>query len=89
MNYESELKAAIEAVHKASKLCIRVQSSLVSEETVRKKDDSPVTVADFGAQAVICHELMKAFPDIPIVAEEDSSELRAEEIGRASCRERV
>lgn len=78
MNYESELKAAVEAVHKASKLCIRVQSSLVSEETVRKKDDSPVTVADFGAQAVICHELMKAFPDIPIVAEEDSSELRAE-----------
>ena len=78
MNFESELKAAVEAVHKASKLCIRVQSSLVSEETVRKKDDSPVTVADFGAQAVICHELMKAFPDIPIVAEEDSSELRAE-----------
>ncbi|HET7289658.1 MAG TPA: inositol monophosphatase family protein, partial [Thermodesulfobacteriota bacterium] len=78
MNYESELKVAVEAVRKASGLCVRVQSSLVSEETVRKKDDSPVTVADFGAQAVICRELMKSFPDIPIVAEEDSSELGSE-----------
>lgn len=78
MNYESELKVAVEAVRKACGLCGRVQSSLVSEETVRKKDDSPVTVADFGAQAVICRELMKSFPDIPIVAEEDSSELRSE-----------
>ncbi|HKQ32465.1 MAG TPA: 3'(2'),5'-bisphosphate nucleotidase, partial [Thermodesulfobacteriota bacterium] len=78
MNYESELKVAVEAVRKASGLCVRVQSSLVSEETMKKKDDSPVTVADFGAQAVICRELMKSFPDIPIVAEEDSSELKSE-----------
>jgi 3'(2'), 5'-bisphosphate nucleotidase len=77
MNYESELKTAVEAVHKASKLCIRVQSSMGSVDAVKKKDDSPVTVADFGAQAVICHELEKAFPNIPIVAEEDSSELTA------------
>jgi 3'(2'), 5'-bisphosphate nucleotidase len=66
-------------VRKACGLCINVQSSLVSEETVKKKDDSPVTVADFGAQAVICHELIKSFPDIPIAAEEDSSELRSNE----------
>ena len=62
MNYENELKAAIEAVIKACRLCMKVQSSLVSEETIMKKDKSPVTVADFGAQAVICHELKKAFP---------------------------
>jgi 3'(2'), 5'-bisphosphate nucleotidase len=78
MNYESELKVAVEAVRKACGLCMSVQASLVSEETVKKKDDSPVTVADFGAQAVICHELMKSFPGVPIVAEEDSSELRSE-----------
>jgi 3'(2'), 5'-bisphosphate nucleotidase len=57
MNYESELKVAVEAVRKACGLCMRVQSSLVTEDEVTKKDDSPVTVADFGAQAVICHEL--------------------------------
>lgn len=79
MNYEYELKAAIEAVIKACRLCMTVQSALVSEETMTKRDKSPVTVADFGAQAVICRELKKAFPEIPIVAEEDSAELRTEE----------
>jgi 3'(2'), 5'-bisphosphate nucleotidase len=79
MNYESELKVAVEAVRKACGLCMRVQSSLVTEDEVTKKDDSPVTVADFGAQAVICHEIRKSFPDIPIMAEEDSSELRSNE----------
>ncbi|MEQ9619697.1 MAG: 3'(2'),5'-bisphosphate nucleotidase [Deltaproteobacteria bacterium] len=79
MDYESELRAALEAVRKACRLCIKVQSSLFSEDTIMKKDKSPVTVADFGAQAVICHELKKAFPDIPIMAEEDSTELRTEE----------
>ncbi len=79
MNYEYELKAAIEAVIKACRLCMKVQSSVVSEEKMTKSDKSPVTVADFGAQAVICRELKKAFPEIPIVAEEDSSGLRTEE----------
>jgi len=78
LNLESELKTAIEAVKKACRICIKVQSSLVSEETITKKDKSPVTVADFGVQAVICHELNKAFPGYPIVGEEDSAELRTE-----------
>lgn len=79
MHYKTELKIAIEAVKKACSLCSTVQSSLVSEETLTKKDKSPVTVADFGAQAVICHELEKAFPNDPIVAEEDSADLTTQE----------
>ncbi len=82
MKYDPELHIAIEAVKKACSLCITVQSSLVSEETMIKKDKSPVTVADFGVQAIICHELKKAFPNDPIVAEEDSADLKTEE-GRA------
>jgi len=82
MKYSSELKIAIEAVKKACSLCTTVQFSLVSDETMTKKDKSPVTVADFGVQAVICHELKKAFPNDPIVAEEDSADLQTEE-GRA------
>ena len=82
MPYSQELKTAIEAVKKACSLCTTVQTSLVSEETMTKKDKSPVTVADFGVQAVICHELKKAFPNDPIVAEEDSADLKSEE-GRA------
>ncbi len=76
MNYEAELKVAIESVIKACRLCMKVQSSLVTEDTKMKKDKTFVTVADYGAQAVVCRELKNAFPDIPIVAEEDASELR-------------
>ncbi len=76
MNYKSELKVAIEAVLKASQLCQKVQAELVSSDTVTKKDRSPVTIADFGSQAVVNLSLMSAFPDDPIVGEEAASELR-------------
>jgi 3'(2'), 5'-bisphosphate nucleotidase len=79
MKYDPELTIAIEAVKKACSLCVSIQSSLVSEETMTKKDKSPVTVADYGVQAIICHELKKAFPNDPIVAEEDSADLQTEE----------
>jgi len=79
MKYESERFVAIQAVLKASRLCQLVRSSLVSGETMDKKDKSPVTVADFGAQAVISLELRRAFPDDPIAAEEDAADLRTPE----------
>lgn len=46
------------------------------QEVVLKHDRSPVTVADFGAQAVINHVLGLAFPHIPVVGEEHSEVLR-------------
>jgi 3'(2'), 5'-bisphosphate nucleotidase len=44
--------------------------------SITKDDHSPVTVADFAAQALICHLLGQTTPDIPIVAEETSAVLR-------------
>jgi 3'(2'), 5'-bisphosphate nucleotidase len=41
-----------------------------------KKDRSPVTVADFGSQAIIGRSLEASFPGDPIIAEEDSTELQ-------------
>lgn len=75
MDYQLERSTAIQAVLKASRLCQSVGSSLVMD----KSDRSPVTVADFGAQALISLDIMKAFPDDPIAAEEDSSLLRSQE----------
>jgi 3'(2'), 5'-bisphosphate nucleotidase len=43
---------------------------------VLKGDMSPTTIADFGAQALICRRLAAAFPGDTIVAEEDSDALR-------------
>ena len=47
-----------------------------SVDAVEKKDGTPVTVADFGAQAFMCQAIAEAFPADSIVAEEDSQELR-------------
>jgi len=75
-NLSREREVAIEAVLKACDLCKTVQANLVSEESMAKKDKSPVTVADFGAQAVVSQALRAAFPDDPLVGEEDAAELR-------------
>ncbi len=70
------LESALQAVREASEICRAVQAQLIAEDTLTKKDRSPVTVADFASQAVICHRLHQDFPHIPIVAEEDADSLR-------------
>ncbi|GBC60488.1 3'(2'),5'-bisphosphate nucleotidase [Desulfonema ishimotonii] len=76
MPYEKELEIALNAVKKASALCRRAQMTLVKSEAVAKKDRSPVTIADFGSQAVVTLSLMAAFPGDFIVGEEDAGILR-------------
>ena len=74
MGYDREREVAVKAVREAARLCVEVQKSLIT--SLQKADRSPVTVADFGAQALVCRRLKSAFPDDPIVAEEDASVLR-------------
>lgn len=71
-----EFFTALEAVKTAASLCEKVRREMEGQGSFLKKDRSPVTVADFGSQAVICKLIKKNFPDDVIVAEEDSSELR-------------
>ena len=75
MGYEKELTVAISAVREAAGLCRTVQAQ-ITPDVLEKKDRSPVTVADFGSQAVVCRALREAFPDDPIIAEEDAAALR-------------
>jgi len=74
-----EVKTAIRAAIEASILCQRVQKDLIGEVSFVKSDRSPVTIADYGAQAIICKLIKDAFPKDRIVAEEDSTELRKPE----------
>lgn len=69
-----ERAVAEAAVIQASLLCRRVQCQL-TPEAIKKSDRSPVTIADFGSQALLCRALQGAFED-PIMAEEDSDSLR-------------
>ncbi|KAH9796686.1 putative PAP-specific phosphatase [Citrus sinensis] len=77
--YHRELEAAVDVVERACRLCIDVKKSLFSDEgrVLDKNDQTPVTVADFGVQALVSLELSKLFPSIPLVAEEDSAILRS------------
>ncbi|KAI9273058.1 3',5'-bisphosphate nucleotidase [Phascolomyces articulosus] len=74
----TERSVAIQAVLQASRVCQSVFQHLVANETLTKNDKSPVTVADFSAQAIINTYLHKAFPNDPIVGEEDSKDLRGD-----------
>jgi 3'(2'), 5'-bisphosphate nucleotidase len=54
-----------------------VSSPVADSKSVHTKlDSSPVTVADFGGQAIVCSIVHDHFPNDSIVGEEDSSELR-------------
>ncbi len=71
-----EMVTAIEAMIMASALCQKTGSDLTGKESILKSDRSPVTIADYGSQAIICKFIKEAFPRDTIVAEEDSTELR-------------
>ncbi len=75
MDYSQELKTACDAVERACRLCAEVQNS-AAVRSVEKEDKSPVTIADFGSQALICSTLHKVFPHDRIVGEEDAGVLR-------------
>ncbi|XP_031499306.1 putative PAP-specific phosphatase, mitochondrial isoform X2 [Nymphaea colorata] len=77
--FRRELQAAVDVVQRACRLCVEVKRSLLSNGdggVVEKNDQTPVTIADFGVQALVSLELGNLFPSIPLVAEEDSSYLR-------------
>ena len=75
MAFQKELKVALMAVKNAASLCQRVQRQLGVISSIEKEDRSPVTLADFGSQAIINMELRKAFPKDPIVGEETAEAL--------------
>ena len=72
-----ERRIAMSSVFTAAQLCQQVQTDMVKTDAVHKADRSPVTVADFGSQALICHAIGEAFPEDAIVAEENSQALQA------------
>lgn len=77
-NYVNELSVALEAVRAAAEVCQSVQAS-ITPDVLEKKDRSPVTVADYASQAVVCRALAEAFPNDPVIGEEDSAALRQPE----------
>ncbi|KAF2710615.1 carbohydrate phosphatase [Pleomassaria siparia CBS 279.74] len=75
--YTDELTLALRAIHAASlltKSVLRSLSNHVSAET--KADDSPVTIADFAAQAILISALHAVYPSDAFLGEESAAALR-------------
>ncbi|KAI9666042.1 MAG: hypothetical protein M1821_003977 [Bathelium mastoideum] len=77
-SYNHELQIALLAVQRATLLTKRVFHEK-AKGTASKDDKSPVTIGDFGAQALIISALRHNFPKDEIVAEEEASALRENE----------
>jgi 3'(2'), 5'-bisphosphate nucleotidase len=72
------LQFALQAALQASLLVRQVQAELAAA-ALTKEDRSPVTVADFAAQALVAGMLGEAFPEDTLVAEETAHALRKPE----------
>lgn len=66
--YENEMKAMLEAVKEAAKHIMKVYESDFEVEI--KSDDSPVTLADKGADKILRDYLSARFPDYGFLTEE-------------------
>ncbi len=73
MKYECEF--AVRAVRAACRLSAAVGAGRDRIAAATKQDRSPVTVADYGSQAVVCRMLGSEFPADRVIAEESSAEL--------------
>lgn len=69
--------AALAAVRAASELTSRAQAAIGADSTLTKGDASPVTTADFAAQAVVCSVLAERLGTFDLVGEEDAGDLRS------------
>uniref|UniRef100_A0A6N2KUG9 3'(2'),5'-bisphosphate nucleotidase n=1 Tax=Salix viminalis TaxID=40686 RepID=A0A6N2KUG9_SALVM len=77
MSYDKELAAAKKAASLAARLCQKVQIAILQSDVQSKSDKSPVTVADYGSQALVSYALQRELPSelFSMVAEEDSEDL--------------
>jgi 3'(2'), 5'-bisphosphate nucleotidase len=76
--YSKERRIAELAVQRASVLTKKVLAA-VNKGQLSKTDKTPVTIADFAAQALLISALHKAYPEDKFIGEEDADELRKDE----------
>ncbi|MFO7813920.1 MAG: 3'(2'),5'-bisphosphate nucleotidase [Pelovirga sp.] len=74
--YTKECQIAVEVMRQAAQMTREVRSDRSNPSAIWKPDDSPVTIADFAVQALVCRTLKAEFPEDAIVAEEDAAHLR-------------
>lgn len=69
---QSDLEPMLQAVRLAAQLCQEVQRHYLIEN--QKEGHEPVTIADYGSQAILARAISLAFPDDAIIAEESATQ---------------
>ncbi|AWL10616.1 3'(2'),5'-bisphosphate nucleotidase [Saliniradius amylolyticus] len=72
MPLDALLNIAKDAAYEAGQEVLRIYES-GDFKSYTKADQSPVTSADFRANEIICHRLLEATPQIPIMSEEQNN----------------
>lgn len=77
-----DFDSLFQAVRQAAALCRMVQDRYIPVDPAAQPADAraaaskagaePVTVADYGVQAIVCRAISRAFPDDAVIAEESS-----------------
>jgi 3'(2'), 5'-bisphosphate nucleotidase len=76
-SYEAERAAAVEAARLAGGLCMAIRNEmLAAPRAMEKQGHEPVTIADYGAQALVLRAIMRQFPDDATLAEERAAEFK-------------
>jgi len=78
-DYAKLMEVGREAVCAAAIVTNQVQNALDEVRSLTKDDKSPVTIADYAAQAVVGRILRERLGDVILVGEEDSAFLRDED----------
>jgi 3'(2'), 5'-bisphosphate nucleotidase len=81
---DPQLKTALDAVAVACMVTRQLQSRHTTLAGITKADHSPVTVADFAAQAIIGHRLQTNLGNLRLLGEEESDMLRGRD-GTVLC----
>ncbi len=67
-----DLEPIFDAVRKAARLCEAVQHRHIIQR--EKSGHEPVTIADYGSQAIICRALRAYYPDDAVMSEESGQQ---------------
>lgn len=69
-----DITRMLDAMQQAVTLCERVRTEGVDASS--KTDDSPVTIADYGAQALLCRAIASHYPGDAVIGEEGGAAFR-------------
>jgi 3'(2'), 5'-bisphosphate nucleotidase len=72
-----QIDPMLQAVRQAAALCQEVQRGTllgIDKFSPEKAGSEPVTIADYGSQAILCRALQQHFPDDGVIAEEAGSQ---------------